>query len=128
MLAADAASPVMQPQSEPAAAPPATPAAVPAWMNQDVLKAAIEIRLDEKQQPEFRRIVGEYITNLGKVVQQEMRRESVNKDRTIKRKNNGLIKKMDAEVKPLLAEEQLPKYEEYKKVLFQRMAEGTGGA
>ncbi len=122
-------SPVMQPQAETVTAPPAAPAGpTPAWMDPQVVKAAIQIGLDPQQQPEFRRIVGEYLTNLRKVVQQEMRRESVNKDRTIKRKNNGLIKKMDEQVKPLLSAEQWPKYEQYKTLLFAKMKEASPGA
>jgi len=107
------------------AAAVADEAPTPAWESPEVVKAAIEIGLDEAQLPEFRRIVAEYLTDLGSMVQQELRRESTNKDRTIKRKNRGLIQKMDEQARVLLREDQWPKYLVYKEALLARMDEAA---
>jgi hypothetical protein len=105
--------------------PPGTP--LPPWMSPEVIKATVEIGMDADQQQKFRMAVGDYITKMNSMITQEMRRESVDKERTIKRKNNALVKKLDAEVKGFLREDQWPKYLAYKDVLKSKLATMTGG-
>jgi hypothetical protein len=61
------------------------------------------------------------------MITKEMRRESVDKERTIKRKNNALVKKLDQQVKGFLREDQWPKYLAYKDVLADSLSSMTGG-
>ena len=105
--------------------PPGTP--LPPWMSPEVIKATVEIGMDPDQQQKFRTAVGDYITNMNAMITKEMRRESVDKERTIKRKNNALVKKLDAEVKGFLREDQWPKYLAYKDVLKGKLGTMAGG-
>jgi hypothetical protein len=121
--------PSAMPQSEPAPAaqpapaiPPGTP--LPPWMSSEVIKATVDIGMDQAQQQQFRLAVGDYITKMNSMITQEMRRESVDKDRTIKRKNSALVKKLDEQVKGFLREDQWPKYLAYKDVLRSKLASG----
>ncbi len=93
---------------------------LPPWMAPEVIKAAIDIGLDEAQQPEFRRIVGEFITNRMSMIAQEIRRSPPNLDRVIKTKTRRLEKTMDTGMKAVLTEPQWPAYENYKDVLFSK--------
>lgn len=93
---------------------------LPPWMAPEVIKAAVGIGLDEAQQAEFRRIVGEFITNRMSMISQEIRRSPPNLDRVIKTKTKRLVKTMDAGMKEVLAEPQWPAYENYKDVLFSK--------
>jgi hypothetical protein len=97
---------------------------VPAWLEPEVIKASLEIGLTPEQQPEFRRIVGQYITDRVAMIQQEIRRSPPNLDRVIKTKSNRLEKTMDAEMKVVLTEEQWKPFENYKKVLKSKFRAG----
>ena len=124
------AGPDAMPPNESAPSPstaitPATP--LPPWMSPEVIKATVEIGMDTEQQQKFRVVVGDYITKMNSMITQELRRESVDKDRTIKRKNNALVKKLDQQVKGILREDQWPKYLAYKDVLKGKLSTMTGG-
>lgn len=96
----------------------------PPWLEPEVIKASLEIGLTEAQQPEFRRIVGQYITDRVAMIQQEIRRSPPNLDRVIKTKSNRLEKAMDAEMKVVLTENQWKPFENYKKVLKSKFRAG----
>jgi len=113
--------------AEEAAAPAAAPAAgaaapapvqLPPWMSVDVIKAAVAINMTDAQKPEFNKVVGEYVTDHFAMLQKESKRNNAaNLDMTIKSKDKALVHKMDDEVEKILTKEQLPAYENYKKVL-----------
>jgi hypothetical protein len=129
-LAAQEAGPNAMPPNESAPSPatglpPGTP--LPPWMSPEVIKATVEIGMDADQQQKFRTAVGDYITKMNSMITKEMRRESVDKERTIKRKNNSLLKKLDQQVKGFLREDQWPKYLAYKDVLTESLSSMTGG-
>jgi len=106
-----------------AAVTPAGPR--PPWLEPEVIKASVEIGLTEAQQPEFRRIVGQYITDRVAMIQQEIRRSPPNLDRVIKTKSSRLEKAMDTEMKTVLTEGQWKPYENYKKVLKSKFRAGV---
>lgn len=100
-------------QSVMAAEPPK-----PAFMQPEVLQAALAIELTDEQKPQF----GEALTNF-----QNARIEAINKlmrrnnqtdlPRKIKSRTNSLLKKMDKDMAVFLTEEQMPAYQDYRKKL-----------
>jgi hypothetical protein len=97
------------------------PQQVPPWFEPDVVRAALEIRLDETQQDEFRRIVGDFLTDRMKMIQMEIRRSPPNLERVIKTKTRRLEKAMDKDLESVLTEPQWPAYENYKAVLLSKL-------
>jgi len=104
----------------PAVPMPMTPEAVkamPPWMQPDVVKAAVQIGMTPEQQTEFRRLVGNYITDRFAMIQQVISRGGMDLERTIRSKDRGLQSDLDKQMKVVLTKEQWPKYEDYKTVL-----------
>ncbi|NJN51465.1 MAG: hypothetical protein HC809_06485 [Gammaproteobacteria bacterium] len=93
---------------------------VPPWLEPDVVKAAIDIGLDDAQLADFRRIVGDFLTKRMSMIQQEFRRSPPNLENAIRTKSRRLEKAMDADMKGVLTEPQWPGYEHYKDVLFSK--------
>jgi hypothetical protein len=118
--AAEASAEAAAPAAE---AVPAGPR--PPWLEPEVIKASVQIGLTEAQQPEFRRIVGQYITDRLSMIQQEIRRSPPNLDRVIKSKSNRLEKAMDEQMKVVLTDEQWKPYENYKKALKSKFRAGV---
>jgi len=100
-----------------AGAAPAAPVQLPPWMSTDVLKAAVAINMTDAQKPEFNKAVGEYVTDHFAMIQKVMKVGAPNVDMTIRSKDNALVHKLDDKVEKILTKEQLPAYEDYKKVL-----------
>ena len=100
-----------------AGAAPAAPVQLPPWMSTDVLKAAVAINMTDAQKPEFNKVVGEYVTDHFAMIQKVMKVGAPNVDMTIRSKDNSLVHKMDDKVEKILTKEQMPAYEDYKKVL-----------
>jgi len=98
-------------------AAPAAPIQLPPWMSTDVLKAAVAINMTDAQKPEFNKVVGEYVTDHFAMIQKVMKVGAPNVDMTIRSKDNALVHKMDDKVEKILTKEQMPAYEDYKKVL-----------
>lgn len=93
----------------------------PPWMTEEVMRAALAMQLTPEQQGPFRTIVGEFLTSVGAMVQQEMRRESGNFAHNVKRKTKYLANDMDEKLKPVLTEQQWPAYKNYREVLLESM-------
>ena len=90
----------------------------PAIMKPEVMKAARGLNLTEEQKPLFGKAVGDFTTGRIKAIRKLIRQpNATDLPRSIRRKTNGLLKKMDKTMKEFLTEEQLPAYENYREVL-----------
>jgi len=117
-VAEDAAAPATPaaPAAPGTAAAP-TPVQLPPWMSPDVIKAAVAINMTDAQKVPFNQAVGDYVTAHFQMVQKVSKIGAPNLDMTIKSRDKALVHTMDGEVAKILTPEQLPAYEEYKKVL-----------
>ena len=87
----------------------------PAFLQPEVLEAAVAINLTEEQQPLFREAVGRFVDGRTKAFNSLMRRNNqTNLPRKLKGRTNSLLKKMDKEMAEFLTEEQMPAYEVYR--------------
>jgi hypothetical protein len=101
------------------AAPPqvAAPAQLPAWMNADVVKAAVAINMTDVQQHAFNETVGQFVTDHFAMIQKEAKREAPDLEQRVKSRDGALVREMDTRVGTILTKDQLPAYENYKKAL-----------
>ncbi len=90
---------------------------LPPWVTPELIKATQAINMTPEQNPKFQQIVGDYVTAHFAMIQKESKRGAPNLDMTIRSKDRSLVHKMDDEVKDVLTPEQMPAYEDYKKVL-----------
>ena len=103
---------------EPAAAPPVQ---LPFWMTPNVLKAAIGINMNDAQKHNFNEVVGQYVTDHFAMVQKEAKRESADLDQRVKSRDGALARKMDDQMQAVLTPQQMPAYENYRKVLREEL-------
>ena len=89
----------------------------PPWISPDIVKAAIEIRLDDNQQEVFRTAVGDFIDSYFRMIRKESRRNAVDQPRRIARRTRSLVGGMDKAMKKTLLQEQWPAYERYRTLL-----------
>jgi hypothetical protein len=82
------------------------------WPSWEALKAQLEIRLTDEQQPQFNEIVGKLIDDL-----LEFRKDRLALDQAIHWHILLLAKEMDKELKPILRPEQWKPYLHYRHVL-----------
>ena len=108
----------------PAAAPAAAPAPVelPVWMSPDLIQATVQIGMTDAQKPEFSKAVGGYVSAHFSMLPNEVKRNAPDLERRIKSKDKALLHKLDAQVHEILTKEQLPAYDNYKKVLQKGLA------
>jgi len=95
--------------------------AMPPWMQPEVVKSAVQINMNDEQKAEFRRLVGNYISDRVAMIQQVVSRGGMDLEKTIKTKDRRLQKELDEQMKVVLTKEQWPKYEDYKKVLKSKL-------
>ena len=95
----------------------AAPVQLPPWVTPELLKATQAINMTPEQNPKFQQIVGDYVTAHFAMIQKESKRGAPNLDMTIRSKDKSLMHKMDEDVAGVLTKEQMPAYENYKKVL-----------
>jgi ribosomal protein L23 len=94
----------------------------PAFLHPDVLKAAVAINLTDAQKPKFQAALTEFMSARIEAVNRLIRKNNqTNLERKIKRKTNGLLKKMDAAMAEFLDDEQLPAYQHYRETLKANM-------
>ncbi|MBM4203576.1 MAG: hypothetical protein FJ194_05415 [Gammaproteobacteria bacterium] len=94
----------------------------PAFMQKDVLKAALEIGLTEEQQPKFRDGVTNFMNCRIAAFNRLMKgRDQVDIERKMKSKTKGCAKGMNKAMGEFLTEEQMPKYEHYRETLIDNM-------
>ena len=94
----------------------------PPWLQPDVVKASIDIGMDDEQGKLFRASVGRFLDGRMKALNRLLNGNNVtNIERKMKSKTNSLRKKMDGEMAEFLTEEQMPKYEIYRDLLLSKM-------
>ncbi|MEM7000855.1 MAG: hypothetical protein AAF529_08715 [Pseudomonadota bacterium] len=90
----------------------------PAFMQPEVLKAAIAIGLNEEQKPKFQAALGDFVNARLQAIGKLMRkRNQTGLPRKIKSKTRSLLKQMDADMAAFLTPEQMPAYENYRDTL-----------
>ncbi|MCZ6620199.1 MAG: hypothetical protein O7E57_18935 [Gammaproteobacteria bacterium] len=94
----------------------------PPWIQEEVILAALEIRMTEEQLPQFRQAISNFFDSLNSAVHKLVRRNVTNLPREIRRKRNIYVKRMDAEMAEFLTQEQMPGYYEYRDLLLARMS------
>lgn len=95
---------------------------LPAWYHPDVVKALLEIGLDEEQSPKFKAAVSQYLADLPAMINKVMRgNNQTGIPRQIKSKNRRLVKKMDSTVAEFMTDEQIARYENYRDILLREL-------
>jgi len=90
----------------------------PAFVQPEVLKAALAINLTDEQKPQFQQALTDFVNDQDDAIRLLMRRNNqTNLPRKIKGKRNGLLKAMDKQMATFLTQEQMPAYEHYAKTL-----------
>jgi len=109
---------VVSAEDAPTLAEPAPPPVqLPPWMTPEVFKAAVQINMTDAQKPAFNSAVGAFITDHFAMMQKEAKRNAPNLEMRIKSKDKALVHALDDKVHGILAKEQWPAYENYKKIL-----------
>ncbi len=94
---------------------------VPAWLQPEVLKAALEIGMTDEQQPQFQSALTTYLQDMGKMVQKVIATNKGNLNRELKRRNRSLVKAMDERMASFLTPDQIPAYEIYRDKLQEHL-------
>jgi len=90
----------------------------PAFVQPEVLKAALAINLTDEQKPQLQQALTDFVNDQDDAIRLLMRRNNqTNLPRKIKGKRNGLLKAMDKQMATFLTQEQMPAYEHYAKTL-----------
>lgn len=90
----------------------------PAFMQPDVLKAAIAIELTEEQQPVFQSAITTFAQGRMDSLRRLMRANNqTNISRKWRTKTRGLLEDMDETMKAALTDAQWPAYENYRETL-----------
>ncbi len=90
----------------------------PAYMQPEVLKAALQINLTDTQKPQFQQALTDFVNGRMKAINKIMRgHNQSNIDRKMKSRTNSLLKQMDKDMAGFLTEEQMPAYQNYRKTL-----------
>ena len=105
----------------------ATPAfagqATPAFMQPEVLQAAVAMNLTDEQKPKFQGALSNLVNERTKAFNNYLRRNNqTGIARKMRSKTTALVKKMDAEVGEFLTEEQVPAYNNYRDLLVKYMS------
>ncbi len=103
---------------------PAEPAPLPQlppWMTADVINASVAMNMTDTQQPEFNKVVGQFITDHFAMIQKEVKRNAPNLDMRMKSRDRALVHKMDDGAEKVLTPAQLPAYREYKDALLEAL-------
>ena len=94
----------------------------PPWLQPDVVKASVDIGMDEEQGALFRASVGRFLDGRMKALNRLLQGNNVTDiERKLKRKTKTLKKQMDQEMAEFLTDEQYPKYEVYRDALMSHM-------
>jgi len=90
----------------------------PAFLQPDVLKAAVAMNLTDEQKPQFQQSLTDFVNGRMAAFKKLMRgNNQTNMPRKMKSRTNKLLKQMDADVASFLTEEQMPAYELYRDTL-----------
>ncbi len=94
----------------------------PPWLQDGVIRAALDIGMTAEQSPHFKQALSNYFDNLNNAVHKLIRRNVTNLPREVRRKRNLYAKRMDAEVAEFLTQEQMPRYRVYRNLLLAEMS------
>lgn len=90
----------------------------PAFLQPEVLKAALAINLTDEQKPQFQEALGNFVNGRIAAINKLMRKHNqTNLGRKVKSKTNALLRSMDKEMAAFLTAEQIPAYETYRDTL-----------
>jgi len=90
----------------------------PAFLQPEVLKAALQINLTEEQKPQFQQALTDFVNGRMEAFAKLMKKNNqTNISRKMKSRTNGLLKDMDKAMASFLTEEQMPAYENYREKL-----------
>jgi hypothetical protein len=94
----------------------------PAYLQPEVLQAALAIQLNDEQKPQFQKALTDFHNARMEGISLLMRRNNqTDLPRKIKSKTNSLLKKMDKDMAVFLSEEQMLAYMDYRKKLKSNM-------
>ncbi len=90
----------------------------PAFLQPEVLKAALAIELTDEQKPQFQAALTTFVNERIEAMNLLLRRNNqTDLPRKIKSKTNRLLKQMDKDMAEFLSEEQMPAYKNYRNTL-----------
>lgn len=93
-----------------------------------LLKAAMDIQMNEEQTAAFQANLQEFMNDLASSTRKLMRRNNeTNVEKKILRKRKQLLNSMDEKMAAVLTEEQYPRYEAYRDLLYARMTGAMTG-
>ncbi|MEQ8693380.1 MAG: hypothetical protein RIC89_21390 [Pseudomonadales bacterium] len=96
----------------------------PAWLQTDVLQAALDMQLDDTQQAQFRTALTETLDALGKRTRRLLRaNNTTHLKRRIKTTVNRELNKLDDKVAVFLTASQMAKYQVYRQRLQHHMTD-----
>ena len=90
---------------------------MPAFMQPEVMQAAMSMQLTEAQRSQFQQVLASFYNERVGAINKLLRRNNqTNIERKIQSKTNSLLKKMDEEMAAFLTPEQMPAYDNYRTV------------
>lgn len=96
----------------------------PPWLQPDVLRAALEIRMSEEQLPNFKQALSNLVNGHQKALNRVLARNNVsNMKQKMKSASNRQFAKFDKAMLALLEDEQQEKYAVYRKLLKAKFTE-----
>ena len=93
----------------------------PPWAQEDVVRAALEIRMTETQSLQFKAAISRYLIDTNTEIRKLVRRNPTGLPRKIRSKKNIMRKRMDAEMASFLTESQMSRYYLYRDLLIAKM-------
>ncbi len=94
----------------------------PAWLQPDVLNAALAMQLTAEQRPQFRAVLTETLSELRKKTQKLLRQNNATHlKRKIRTTMRRQLKIMDQQVAKFITPEQQPQYEIYRSRLLEHL-------
>ena len=93
----------------------------PFWQHEEVVEKYLEIGLSDQEAVRFRIAVTDYLYEVEAMVDKTLRRNDTGAGKLIKRKSKSLAKNLDADVSKFLTEDQMSRYQGYRKVLIKKM-------
>lgn len=106
------------------AAEPAAASVTPPWLEEDAMRAAMAINMDDTQRSQFAAALRTFMEGYQKSVDKTLMRSNVaDPAAVIGRKRSSLAKQMDRSAAEFLTEAQLPRYTDYRNLLMSKLAD-----
>ncbi len=90
----------------------------PPWLSDEVMAAAMAIGLTSEQMAPFRECVTDFLESYRDQARRLLRRGAAGLEGQIKRLRNSLAREMDGRMATFLTEDQMVRYEDYRKALL----------